>query len=92
MEEFAAELRLDDRWRVSGRHYEKTALAWLANLDAHRDEVLSIFDATYGADSPRWLRRWRMFFLACAELFGYNEGEEWFVSHTLWSRREGEAH
>ncbi len=88
MEEFAGPLRLEERWRLGGGHYEKTALAWLANLDRNRDRVREIFTAAYGADADRWLRRWRIFFLACAELFGYRDGEEWFVSHSLWSPRE----
>ena len=58
--------------------------AWLANLDARREDVLKILTATYGpAESRRWLNRWRMFFLAVAELFGFAGGEEWFGSHYL---------
>jgi cyclopropane-fatty-acyl-phospholipid synthase len=86
MERFSGPLALDLRWRVCGTNYEKTALAWLDNMDRHRTEILELFAETYGeADATRWFHRWRMFFLACAELFGYNRGEEWFVSHTLWS-------
>ncbi|MDH3524200.1 MAG: cyclopropane-fatty-acyl-phospholipid synthase family protein [Acidobacteriota bacterium] len=89
MEEFSGPLRLAERWRVNGRHYRKTALAWLGNIDRNREEILAIFTATYGpADATRWFHRWRMFFLACAELFGFNDGEEWFVSHSLWSPAE----
>jgi cyclopropane-fatty-acyl-phospholipid synthase len=88
MEEFSGALALEERWRVNGRHYEKTALAWLGNMDRNRGRILVIFAETYGkADAERWFQRWRMFFLACAELFGYGDGEEWFVSHSLWSPR-----
>jgi cyclopropane-fatty-acyl-phospholipid synthase len=88
MEEFSGPLALERRWRVNGKHYQKTALAWLENMDRNRGEILAIFAETYGkTGAPRWFHRWRMFFLACAELFAYNGGEEWFVSQSLWSPR-----
>lgn len=68
----------------NGRHYQRTAEAWLANLDTHRAEVLPILNTVYGpAEGRRWFHRWRIFFLAVAELFGYANGEEWFVTHYL---------
>jgi len=85
LDEFSGPLSLDQRWRVDGRHYEKTSLAWLANMDEKKSQILEIFKPIYGADSDRWFQRWRMFFLACAELFGYRRGAEWFVSHSLWT-------
>jgi cyclopropane-fatty-acyl-phospholipid synthase len=88
MEEFSGALALEGRWRVNGKHYQKTALSWLENMDRNRSRILAIFAETYGsADAERWFHRWRMFFLACAELFGYGDGEVWFVSHSLWSPR-----
>jgi cyclopropane-fatty-acyl-phospholipid synthase len=86
LDRFAGPVQLEQRWRVHGQHYEKTLLAWLANLDRHRARIAAIFAPVYGADAGRWLQRWRIFLLACAESFGYGDGEEWFVSHSLWSR------
>ena len=86
----AGPLELEERWRLSGTHYRRTAEAWLANLDRRRDEVRAILWSAPGADADRWVRRWRLFFLACAETFGYRDGSEWFVSHSRW-RRNGPA-
>jgi len=84
---FQDELRLLRRWRWDGTHYEKTANAWLANLDARRAEVLPLMKATYGGEQAEaWLQRWRIFFMACAELFGYERGQQWWVSHYLFAR------
>jgi cyclopropane-fatty-acyl-phospholipid synthase len=85
--QFCGDLKLTQQHAWNGRHYQRTAEAWLANLDARRDEVLRILATVYGAaDARRWLNRWRMFFLAVAELFGFSNGEEWFVSHYLFER------
>jgi cyclopropane-fatty-acyl-phospholipid synthase len=80
-------LMLRGQWRWSGRHYERTANAWLANVDARRAEALAVLASVYGeADAALWLQRWRVFFMACAELFGHRGGQEWWVSHYLFSR------
>ncbi|MEP6671286.1 MAG: cyclopropane-fatty-acyl-phospholipid synthase family protein [Chthoniobacter sp.] len=79
---FQDDLRLETRWAVSGAHYQKTAEAWLQNMDAHRAEILPLFAQTYGeTQTTRWWVYWRVFFMACAELWGYRGGDEWIVSH-----------
>ena len=89
---FQDDLRLLRRWRWDGRHYQQTANAWLANLDANRAAALRIMARTYGdATAAQWLQRWRIFFMACAELFGYRNGQEWWVSHYLFDRRTAAA-
>jgi cyclopropane-fatty-acyl-phospholipid synthase len=85
---FQDDLRLESRWRWDGRHYEKTANAWLANMDANRAAIMPVFEQTYGRDqAARWWQRWRLFFMSCAELWGFNGGQEWWVSHYLFARR-----
>jgi cyclopropane-fatty-acyl-phospholipid synthase len=80
-------LRFVQRWRWDGRHYERTANAWLERLDSQRERVLPVLARTYGAaDAAQWLQRWRIFFMACAELFGTRDGQEWWVSHYLFER------
>ena len=82
---FQGDLRLLSRWRWDGTHYERTANAWLANLDRNRAAILPILEHTYGVnDAQLWLNRWRVFFMACAELFGHHAGQEWWVGHYLF--------
>ena len=79
---FQDHLWIEDHWHVSGTHYQKTSEAWLARMDAARDELLPLIGETYGADQQtRWWVYWRVFFMACAELWGYRSGDEWHVSH-----------
>ncbi|MEN9355456.1 MAG: hypothetical protein RL318_2781 [Fibrobacterota bacterium] len=85
---FQDDLKLVRHWRVSGTHYQITSEHWLQNLDKNRQKALEVMAGTYGPDqAARRVQMWRMFFMACAELFGYAHGEEWFVSHYLWERR-----
>lgn len=79
---FQDDLRLDRHWRWDGRHYQKTAEAWLENMDRHRQELLPILSEVYGkTEAERWRQRWRIFFMSCAELFGFDGGQQWWVSH-----------
>jgi cyclopropane-fatty-acyl-phospholipid synthase len=82
---FQNDLKIRQHWQVSGQHYQKTAEAWLANMDAHRERIMPIFSACYGdTNKIKWWNYWRVFFMACAELWGYNNGNEWIVSHYLF--------
>ncbi len=85
---FERDLRLVESWALDGTHYQRTAEAWLERLDANADVARSVLAGVVGTDDSRlWLARWRVFFLACAELFGYRQGSEWGVSHYLLEPR-----
>ncbi|MBS0320754.1 MAG: class I SAM-dependent methyltransferase [Proteobacteria bacterium] len=87
---FQDDLALLARWRWDGTHYARTAEAWLARMDEGREAIWPILSATYGAaNAGLWWTRWRVFFLSCAELFGYARGQEWWVTHYLFARRAG---
>ncbi len=84
---FQRDLKIEMRWLLDGTHYQRTAEAWLANQDAHAAAVLGTLASAYGAAAaPLWMQRWRMFFMACAETFGYAGGGEWLVSHLRFAR------
>ena len=85
---FQEDLVLEKRWSVSGTQYTKTLEAWLRNCDRRRSQIRSIFEADLGKrDGARQLQRWRIFFMACAELFNCGRGREWFVSHYRFAKR-----
>lgn len=84
---FQDDLKLRRRWRVNGKHYARTCRAWLNNQDAAHEELLPLFNNTYGPQQAAiWLQRWRLFFMACEELFAFNGGNEWYVSHYLFEK------
>ncbi len=84
---FQKNLGIRSHWNVSGTHYSKTSEGWLANMDRAKTPILEIFSRVYGPDQAhrRW-HQWRVFFMACAELWGYRNGEEWIVSHYLFEK------
>jgi len=82
---FDDQLRIERQWQVSGLHYWRTCEEWLRNADRHRREILDRFQCHLSPREAKLaLQRWRMFFMACAELFRYNAGDEWFVAHYLF--------
>ena len=84
---FQDDLSIEQRWLLSGEHYEKTANAWLQNHDDNQQAILELLQATYGKQNAKvWNQRWRMFWMACAELFGYDDGKEWRVAHYRFRR------
>ena len=84
LDQFADHLVVAERWPVSGLHYQKTCEAWLERMDTNRQLIRPILARTYGSELvTRWWVRWRVFFMACAELFGFRGGTEWFVGHYL---------
>jgi cyclopropane-fatty-acyl-phospholipid synthase len=86
--EFQQQLALQRQWRWEGTHYQRTARAWLDNLDRRRGNALEILASTYGAaQAELWFQRWRMFFMACEEMFGFRSGQEWWVAHYLFGKR-----
>ncbi len=85
---FQQNLKIEERWLVDGTHYQRTADHWLEEQDKHRDVVMPVLREAYGDAAGLWFQRWRMFWMACAELFGYDEGREWMVGHYRF-RKEG---
>ncbi len=84
---FNDHLSISKHWHISGTHYARTAEAGLANMDRHRTEIMPIFETTYGkAQAIKWWSYWRLFFMACAELWNYRDGKEWIVSHYLFTK------
>jgi cyclopropane-fatty-acyl-phospholipid synthase len=84
---FQKNISLDNQWRWNGRHYKLTSNAWLKNMDREKINILPILEKVYGRNERNiWFQRWRIFFMACAELFGYNSGNQWLVAHYLFKK------
>lgn len=84
---FQNDLEALEQWTWSGTHYQRTCEAWLENMRANREQIMPILDSTYGhSEATRWFNRWKMFYLACSELFGFNGGNEWMVGHYLFGK------
>ena len=84
---FQDHLELSKHWQWSGTHYEKTANAWLENMDRNVEQLKPLFEQVYAQDAEAWWQRWRIFFMACAELFGFEQGQEWVVGHFLFKKK-----
>jgi cyclopropane-fatty-acyl-phospholipid synthase len=82
---FGEHFEVDERWPVNGVHYQRTAAAWRENIERNRSAVLDVLRNVYGSDAKKWYQRWRIFFLACEELFGFAGGKEWLVGHYRFS-------
>jgi hypothetical protein len=86
---FGRDLAVTGHWRLSGTHYARTAEAWLTRMDRNKTAILEVLAKEYGRGQARaWWENWRVFFLACAELWGYRNGKEWLVSHYLFERKQ----
>lgn len=84
---FQDDLNLVLDWKVNGSHYRRTAEHWLRNMDRNRGKIMTVFAETYGAENAKkWWAYWRVFFMSCAELWGFNQGNEWIVSHYLFEK------
>jgi cyclopropane-fatty-acyl-phospholipid synthase len=84
---FQDDLRIERDWKVNGSHYARTSEAWLRTMDANRKIITPILEKTYGRENAdKWRTYWRIFFMSCAELWGYRNGEEWLVSHYLFTK------
>lgn len=85
---FQDKVRLQARWFFNGSHYQKTSEAWLKNMERNRKQILPILKSVYGAQYRKWWVYWKVFFMSCAELWGYSNGEEWMVCHYLFNKRK----
>ena len=85
---FNDDLKIVDQWIVNGTHYSKTSEAWRQNMDKHKTEIIPLFEKTYGKENAtKWWVYWRIFYMACAELWGYDKGNEWMVVHYLFTKK-----
>jgi cyclopropane-fatty-acyl-phospholipid synthase len=84
---FQDDLKLEEQWKVNGKHYSKTLEAWLVRLDQNKSKLAPVFKEVYG-DANAWHQNWRLFNMACSELFRFNDGEEWFVSHYRFAKKD----
>ena len=81
---FQDHLKVENYWAVDGLHYQKTARAWLENMDQNKSPIMKILNVHYGKkEAAKWFNYWRIFFMSCEELWKYRNGTEWFVGHYL---------
>lgn len=86
---FQRDLQVEGHWQMDGSHYQRTANHWLQNQDRRRAQIMPVLESFYGAALARlWFQRWRMFWMSCAETFGYDQGRQWLVAHYRLTQRE----
>ncbi|KAL6839388.1 hypothetical protein ACP4OV_030658 [Aristida adscensionis] len=85
---FQEDVSVVNHWLVSGTHYARTSEEWLIRMDKNIASIRPIFEETYGKESTtKWIAYWRTFFISVAELFGYNNGDEWMIAHYLFQKK-----
>jgi cyclopropane-fatty-acyl-phospholipid synthase len=83
----ASGFSLEEDWTFNGKHYQKTLETWLKRMKNNKDRIIPILAQTYGEDQDiKWWNYWKIFFIVCAELFGYRDGNEWLVKHYRFVR------
>ena len=87
LDHFNNDLKIVKNWIVDGTHYHRTAESWLDNMDENKDKITDIFKLTYGRNHTKWRVYWRIFFMACSELWKTSNGNEWQVSHYLFKKK-----
>jgi cyclopropane-fatty-acyl-phospholipid synthase len=86
---FQRDLQVEQHWQLDGTHYQRTANHWLQNQDCRRAQIMPVLRSCYGdSHAGLWFQRWRMFWMACAETFGYDQGREWVIAHYRLAHRE----
>ena len=84
-----SDLNYQKSWMLSGTHYEKTSNAWLEKMDSNKTKILELFRRNNSNSvAKKKFYFWRLFFIACAEIFGYNGGSEWIISHHLFKKSD----
>ena len=84
-----SDLNYQKSWMLSGTHYEKTSNAWLEKMDLNKRKILELFKKkNSNSMAKKKFHFWRLFFIACAEIFGYDGGSEWVVSHHLFKKSD----
>lgn len=85
---FQEDLILNKQWVVNGVNYTKTLDAWIYNMFNNKTNLIPILDKIYGKGKGyEFFYNWYYFNLACSELFKYNNGNEWFITHYQFQKR-----
>ncbi|KAI4918688.1 hypothetical protein J4E90_003075 [Alternaria incomplexa] len=85
---FQDDLKIKRQWWVSGMHYSKTCEDWLTTMLSNKESIWKGLVETYGEEGAlTWWNRWQVFYLACSELFRWDGGDTWGVSHYLFEKK-----